>query len=143
MSSAPVFKAIETGVRESGEFPVRAIEEPNAWFAGTGGNLVTAVWVGKSDNTTLGYREYGGKAALPIWIDYMKTALKDVPIAPNDPPEGMVKVAVTASGLLLPTEGSGGIIEYVKVEDLERMETYVDYGASDEAVPSEDSFNIF
>jgi len=115
----------------------------DAWFAGTGGNLVTAVWVGKSDNTTLGYREYGGKAALPIWIDYMKTALKDVPIAPNDPPEGMVKVAVTASGQLLPTEGSGGIIEYVKVEDLERMETYVDYGSADEAVPSEDSFNIF
>lgn len=115
----------------------------DAWFAGTGGNLVTAVWVGKSDNTTLGYREYGGKAALPIWIDYMKVALKDVPIAPNDPPEGMVKVAVTASGQLLPTEGSGGIIEYVKVEDLERMETYVDYGASDESVPSEDSFNIF
>lgn len=115
----------------------------DAWFAGTGGNLVTAVWVGKSDNTTLGYREYGGKAALPIWIDYMKVALKDVPIAANDPPEGMVKVAVTASGQLLPTEGSGGIIEYVKVEDLERMETYVDYGSSDEAVPSEDSFNIF
>jgi penicillin-binding protein 1A len=115
----------------------------DAWFAGTGGNLVTAVWVGKSDNTTLGYREYGGKAALPIWIDYMKVALKDVPVAPNDPPDGMVKVAVTASGQLLPTEGSGGIIEYVKVEDLERMETYVDYGSADDAVPSEDSFDIF
>jgi penicillin-binding protein 1A len=115
----------------------------DAWFAGTGGNLVTAVWVGKSDNTSLGYREYGGKAALPIWIDYMKTALKDVPVAANDPPEGMVKVAVTASGQLLPTEGSGGIIEYVKVEDLERMETYVDYGSTDSAVPTEESFNIF
>ncbi len=115
----------------------------DAWFAGTGGNLVTAVWVGKSDNSSLGYREYGGKAALPIWIDYMKVALKDVPIAANDPPEGMVKVAVTASGQLLPTEGSGGIIEYVKVEDLERMETYVNYGAGDEAAPSEESFDIF
>jgi penicillin-binding protein 1A len=116
----------------------------DAWFAGTGGNLVTAVWVGKSDNTSLGYREYGGKAALPIWIDYMKQALKDVPIAANEPPEGMVKVAVTAGGQLLPTEGNGGIIEYVKVEDLERMETYVDYGSTGgDSVPSEDSFNIF
>ncbi len=114
----------------------------DAWFSGTGGNLITTVWVGKSDNSTLGYREYGGKAALPIWIEYMKVALKDVPIAANDPPDGMVKVAVTASGQLLPTSGSGGIIEYVKVEDLEKMETYVDYG-SDEAVPSEDSFDIF
>ncbi len=115
----------------------------DAWFAGTGGNLVTAVWVGKSDNSSLGYREYGGKAALPIWIDYMKVALKDVPIAANDPPEGMAKVAVTASGQLLPTEGSGGIIEYVKVEDLERMETYVNYGAGDDSAPSEESFDIF
>jgi penicillin-binding protein 1A len=115
----------------------------DAWFAGNGGNLVTVVWVGKSDNTTLGYREYGGKAALPIWIDYMQTALKDVPIAPNDPPEGMIRVSVTAGGQLLPTEGSGGIIEYVKVEDLEKMETYVDYGPSDAAVPSEEAFDIF
>jgi penicillin-binding protein 1A len=114
----------------------------DAWFAGTGGNLVTAVWVGKSDNTSLGYREYGGKAALPIWIDYMKVALEDVPVASNDPPAGMVKVAVTASGQLLPTTGSGGIVEYVKVEDLERMESFVDYG-SDEAMPSEESFDIF
>ena len=114
----------------------------DAWFSGTGGNLITTVWVGKSDNTTLGYREYGGKAALPIWIEYMKIALKDVPIAANDPPNGMVKVAVTASGQLLPATGSGGIIEYVKVEDLEKMETYVDYG-SDDALPSEESFDIF
>jgi penicillin-binding protein 1A len=114
----------------------------DAWFSGTGGPLITTVWVGKSDNTTLGYREYGGKAALPIWISYMKTALKDEPIAANDPPDGMVKVSVTAGGQLLPTTGSGGITEYVKVEDLEKMETYVDYGPSD-SVPSEESFDIF
>lgn len=114
----------------------------DAWFSGTGGNLVTTVWVGRSNNQTLGYREYGGKAALPIWIDYMTVALKDVPVAPNDPPAGMVKVAVTASGQLLPTTGSGGIIEYVKVEDLEKMESYVDYGA-DDSLPSEESFDIF
>lgn len=114
----------------------------DAWFSGTGGPLVTTVWVGRSNNQTLGYREYGGKAALPIWIDYMQAALKDAPIAPNDPPAGMVKVAVTASGQLLPATGSGGIIEYVKVEDLEKMETYVDYGSED-ALPSEESFDIF
>ncbi len=114
----------------------------DAWFSGTGGNLITTVWVGKSDNTSLGYREYGGKAALPIWIDYMKVALTDAPIAANDPPSGMIKVSVSASGQLLPSTGSGGITEYVKVEDLEKMESYVDYG-SDDALPSEESFDIF
>lgn len=114
----------------------------DAWFAGTGGNLVTAVWVGRPDNKSLGYREYGGRAALPIWIDYMGVALKDVPVAPNDPPEGMVRVSVSAGGQLLPTESGGGIVEWVKVEDLDKMETYVDYG-SDEAAPTEEAFDIF
>ena len=52
----------------------------DAWFSGFGGDLVTTVWVGRDDFKSLGYREYGGKAALPIWIDYMRVALKDRPI---------------------------------------------------------------
>jgi len=114
----------------------------DAWFSGFGGNLVTTVWVGRDDFRSLGYREYGGKAALPIWIEYMRTALKDVPIRQNEPPDGMVKVSVSAGGQLLPTTSNGGIIEYVKAEDLERMESYVDYGP-DDSVPSEEQFDIF
>lgn len=113
----------------------------DAWFSGFGGPYVTTVWVGRDDYTSLGYREYGGKAALPIWIDYMRVALKDQPIASNEPPEGMVKVSVSASGALLP-EGSGGVVEWVKADDLNRMETYVDYGPQD-AAPTEESFDIF
>ena len=112
----------------------------DAWFSGLGGNLVTTVWVGRDDFRSLGYREYGGKAALPIWIDYMRVALKDVPIAANDPPDGMVKVSVAANGTLIPG-GSGGITEYVKVEDLERMQSYTDYNTED--TPDEESFDIF
>lgn len=113
----------------------------DAWFSGFGGNLATTVWVGRDDNRSLGYREYGGKAALPIWIDYMRVALEDVPVAGNEPPPGMVKVAVSASGQLLPTESSGGLTEYVKVEDLDRMESYVDYG--DEDATAEETYDIF
>jgi len=113
----------------------------DAWFSGIGGPYATTVWVGRDDYKSLGYREYGGKAALPIWIDYMRVALKDQPIAPNDPPDGMVKVSVAANGTLMP-EGSGGVAEWVKAEDLDRMETYVDYGPQD-AVPEEESFDIF
>ena len=113
----------------------------DAWFSGIGGPFVTTVWVGRDDYKSLGYREYGGKAALPIWIDYMRVALKDQPVAANDPPDGMVKVSVAANGTLLP-EGNGGVIEWVKAEDLDRMETYVDYGPQDTA-PAEESFDIF
>ena len=52
-----------------------------------------------------------------------------------------VKVAVTAGGQLLPTTSDGGIIEYVKVEDLERMEAAIDLGFDD--VPAEEAFDIF
>ncbi|KRA17840.1 penicillin-binding protein 1A [Lysobacter sp. Root604] len=113
----------------------------DAWFSGFGGPLVTTVWVGRDNYKSLGYREYGGKAALPIWIDYMRAALKDKPIAPNEPPQGMVKVSVGANGALMP-DGGGGITEWVKAEDLDKMQSYVDYGPA-EAAPSEESFDIF
>ena len=113
----------------------------DAWFSGFGGPLVTTVWVGRDNYKSLGYREYGGKAALPIWIDYMRVALKDKPIAANEPPQGMVKVSVGANGALIP-DGGGGIVEWVKAEDLDKMQSYVDYGPA-EAAPSEDSFDIF
>jgi len=114
----------------------------DAWFSGFGGHLVTTVWVGRDDYKSLGYREYGGKAALPIWIDYMRVALKDQPIAANEPPDGMVKVSVGPGGRLMP-DSTGGIVEWVKTEDLERMASDIDYGSDESAVPAEESFDIF
>jgi penicillin-binding protein 1A len=117
-------------------------EHRDAWFSGFGGPLVTTVWVGRDDYKSLGYREYGGKAALPIWIDYMRVALEGQPIAANDPPEGMVKVSVGPGGRLTP-DGNGGLVEWVKAEDLERMASDVDYGSDESAAPAEESFDIF
>ena len=88
----------------------------DAWFSGFGGNLVTTVWVGRDDFKPLGYGEYGGRAALPIWIDYMRAALDGVPLKNMDPPAGIIK---SANG------------DYFKEEqyDLEMMQ-----------VPSDESF---
>ncbi|KAB8194388.1 PBP1A family penicillin-binding protein [Lysobacter maris] len=112
----------------------------DAWFSGVGGPYVTTVWVGRDNFQSLGRREYGGKAALPIWIDYMRVALEGQPIAQNTPPDGMIRVSVSATGQLLP-DGSGGQTEWIKAEDLDRMQTFVDYGADEE--PAEESFDIF
>lgn len=65
----------------------------DAWFSGFGGDLVTTVWVGKDNYKTLGYGEYGGRAALPIWINYMREALQGVPLKNMDPPSGLIKSA--------------------------------------------------
>ena len=51
----------------------------DAWFAGFNGKLVTVASVGFDQPTTLGRREYGGIAALPIWSNFMEKALKDTP----------------------------------------------------------------
>ncbi|WP_374297083.1 PBP1A family penicillin-binding protein [Acinetobacter sp.] len=53
----------------------------DAWFAGFNGNLVAVAWVGFDAPSTLGRREYGGVAALPIWINFMAGALKNEPHA--------------------------------------------------------------
>jgi len=44
----------------------------DAWFIGFDERLVVGVWVGRDDHTTIGPRETGARAALPIWIDFMK-----------------------------------------------------------------------
>jgi len=117
-------------------------EHRDAWFSGFGGGIATTVWVGRDDFKSLGYREYGGKAALPIWIDYMRVALEGRPETELVPPDGMVKVSVGAGGTLLP-DAEGGIVEWVKTEDLERMESYVDYGVDPSAAQAEEAFDIF
>lgn len=51
----------------------------DAWFAGFNGNLVAVSWVGFDAPKSLGRKEFGGVAALPIWTDFMGAALKDTP----------------------------------------------------------------
>jgi penicillin-binding protein 1A len=114
----------------------------DAWFSGFGADVVTTVWVGRDDFKSLGYREYGGKAALPIWIEYMRVALEGRPVAPNDPPEGMVKVAVAPGGRLLPA-GSAGIVEWVKAEDLDKMQAEADSVQDQQDLQDEAAFDIF
>ena len=53
----------------------------DAWFAGFNGKLVTITWVGFDTPSTLGRREYGGIAALPIWSNFMEKALQGTPAA--------------------------------------------------------------
>lgn len=51
----------------------------DGWFAGFQPTNVAVVWLGFDQPATLGNREYGGVVALPVWIDFMKSQLKDVP----------------------------------------------------------------
>ena len=64
----------------------------DAWFAGYNPQLVAVVWIGYDQPRKLGDRETGGGLALPVWIDYMATALRNIPVTEMTPPEGMVNI---------------------------------------------------
>jgi penicillin-binding protein 1A len=76
----------------------------NAWFIGGTPNLVTGVYVGFDDRRSLGETESGAHAALPIWIDFMRQALKPLPVVPFTIPEGITFVKVDPSTGLLNSE---------------------------------------
>ncbi|QKJ66695.1 penicillin-binding protein 1A [Deefgea piscis] len=61
----------------------------DAWFAGYQANLVTITWIGFDQPKSLGARETGGGAALPIWVNFMGKALKDIPESPWVMPDGV------------------------------------------------------
>ena len=64
----------------------------DAWFAGWQKNIVAVVWMGYDDPKKLGDRETGGGLALPIWIDYMSTMLRGVPVQEPSAPEGVINL---------------------------------------------------
>ncbi len=70
-------------------------DQKDAWFSGFNPHIVTTVWVGFDQPSTLGRSEYAGRAALPIWIDYMREALKDEPNVPFAIPPGLVNVPIS------------------------------------------------
>ncbi|HDM10844.1 MAG TPA: penicillin-binding protein 1A [Desulfobacteraceae bacterium] len=73
----------------------------DAWFMGYVPQLVTGVWVGYDDQTPMGKGETGSRAASPIWLYFMKEALKDTPIEDFPVPEGVVFAKIDAeTGLL-------------------------------------------
>ena len=76
----------------------------NAWFIGGTPNLVSGIFVGFDDRRSLGETESGAHAALPIWINFMKEALKTLPVAPFTIPEGITFVKVDPSTGLLNSE---------------------------------------
>ena len=70
----------------------------DAWFAGFNSSLVGIAWVGFDQPKSLGERETGGGVALPIWINYMKSAMKGMPETPLKPPPGVVSATTGAGG---------------------------------------------
>lgn len=104
----------------------------DAWFAGYQPALATVVWMGYDQPRSLGARESGSRAALPIWIDYMGAALKDTPVAAPAPvPPGLVR---DGQDWLYSEWQSGGAV--ARISDESGVEYAPPPGAFVQALPS-------
>ncbi len=104
----------------------------DAWFSGYNSHIVATTWLGFDQNYALGRREYGGTSALPIWIDFMSTALDGIPEQPRSLPDGLTSVRIDPdTGKRARSDQDNGIFEIFRQEHLP------DY--ADEAAPILDS----
>ncbi len=118
-------------------------EQRDAWFTGYNNEIVTSVWVGFDNHEPLGRFEVGGKAALPIWIDYMRVVLADVPDLVPEIPEGITQARIDPeTGLLARLENHDAVMEVFTSGSLPPMEDAVDGGRSD-AGTEEDPYDNF
>ncbi len=90
-------------------------DQKDAWFNGFTPEMVGIAWVGQDNSRSLGRWETGGKAALPLWIDFMRYALKDKVEEELMMPEGISKALIDPeTGLLAREESALGTWEYFR-----------------------------
>ncbi len=78
-------------------------EARDTWFNGFNQSLVASVWVGFDQERPLGEGEEGARTAVPIWVMFMREALRGVPDTPRPRPAGLVQLSVSArTGLPAP-----------------------------------------
>jgi penicillin-binding protein 1A len=105
-------------------------DQKDAWFSGFNTETETTVWVGFDQPSTLGRREYGATAALPIWVDYMRVALENTPSATMKQPEGLITVKInTETGKLAKAGDRNTIFEIFRKEHAPQPENTVEGGA--------------
>jgi len=93
-------------------------DQKDAWFNGFNDKLVATAWVGfDQQQLSLGNYETGSKAALPMWIEFMQTALKGVPETKMPRPEGLVNVKINAeTGELASASDKNVVFEIFRAE---------------------------
>jgi len=98
-------------------------ESRDTWFNGFTPNLVATVWVGFDQERPLGEYEEGAHTALPIWIQFMREALKGVPQQRRAMPDGVVTLRVSAdTGTLVSAENPDGVSEVFMMDHLPSTE---------------------
>lgn len=91
----------------------------DAWFCGFHPTVVGIAWMGFDQPHSLGDKETGGGAALPIWMGYMEKVLKDVPETTYTVPDGIVAALINDAGQ---RDENGSRVEYFYKENLPSLQ---------------------
>ncbi len=106
----------------------------DAWFCGFQPTLVGISWMGFDQPRSLGDKETGGGAALPIWMGYMEKALQDVPQAAYAMPDNMAAVRINEEGH---RDANGLLFEYFYQENIPPEQIMPPHAPSEETRPAE------
>ena len=109
------FRAMQLGRHDLAGKTGTTSDSIDAWFCGFHPTVVGISWMGYDQPHSLGDRETGGGAALPIWMSYMEQILKGVPEATYTMPEGMVATRISDDGY---RDGSSPLVEYFYQENI-------------------------
>ncbi len=94
-------------------------EQRDAWFAGFNPSVVAVTWVGFDDFKPMGQGEVGGRTALSIWIEYMRTALAGIPVKPAARPADIVNIRINKeTGCPVNTDDSNAEFEVFMADRL-------------------------
>ena len=98
-------------------------DHTDAWFVGYSPEIAAGVWVGFDQNRLLGRGETGGRAALPIWMDFMRPALTELPLREFEAPPGIVFARIDARTGALATPASESTLFQAFLEGSEPSQT--------------------
>ena len=99
-------------------------DQRDAWFTGFNPDLATIAWVGFDDTRPLGDRETGARAALPMWVDYMRDSLEGIEEKELEQPPGLVSVRIDPkTGLLANASTKDAIFEFFLADQVPTEQT--------------------
>ena len=94
-------------------------ESKDAWFNGFNRDLVATVWVGYDQERSLGEGEEGSRTAVPIWVYFMREALKALPQHVRPRPEGVIELPISReTGLLATADDPDAVSELFMADHL-------------------------
>ena len=91
----------------------------DAWFSGYNANIAVSTWVGFDQERSLGRLEQGARTALPMWIEFMKSALEATELASPQRPPGILDVRINPETGLMTTDVNNGIFELMRSSELD------------------------